>query len=158
MRRIDLAAVAFVSLAAVTFVTAPAARADNASVEKEVMDTVAREWAAEMKGDVDGMLKSKSKDITMFDLGNPYRTDYTVDNTIVRAETKPGAIITEHMINPKVQVYGDIAILTYNFVGLSKGSDGKLWHDYNRATRIYHKENGQWMWVHGHFSRATPEP
>ena len=36
--------------------------------------------------------------------------------------------------------------------------DGRLEGEYNRGTRVYHKENGQWMLVHGHFSRSTAEP
>jgi len=143
---------------AILFALAAPALADNAQVEREILDTVQKEWAAEMKGDADGMIKSKSKDVTIFDLGNPYRTDYTVDNSVLRIELKSGAVLAEHMINPKVQVFGDVAILTYNFVGMSRGSDGKISHDYNRATRVYHKEGGQWMLVHGHFSRSTPEP
>ncbi len=148
---------AFATVAAALVFATPA-RADNAAVEKEILDIVQREWAAEVKGDVDGMLKNKSKEVTIFDLGNPYRTDYAIDTTLVKYETKPGNVVTEQMVNPKVQVYGDVAILTYNLVGLSKGSDGKLSHDYTRATRVYHKEGNTWMWVHGHFSRAVPEP
>ena len=30
------------------------------------------------------------------------------------------------MQNPKVQVYGDTAILTYNFAGISRQADGKI--------------------------------
>ena len=145
------------STALLSAALAPAlARADNAAVEKEILAIVQREWAAEAKGDVDAMIKSKSRDLTMFDLGNPYRTDYTVDNAFVRAETKPGQVVIEEMLNPKVQVYGDVAILTYNFAAVVRGDGGKLARSFDRATRVYHKENGASLLVHAHFSDATP--
>ncbi len=146
------------ALAASLLAASAAFADDHAAVEKEILDVVQKEWAAEMRGDVDGMLKSKSKDVTIFDLGNPYRTDYASDNAVIRADAKHGAMLVEQMVNPKVQVFGDVAILTYNMVGVYKGSDGHVSHEYNRGTRVYHKENGQWMLVHGHFSRSTAEP
>jgi ketosteroid isomerase-like protein len=133
-----------------------AALAEAPTAEKEILDVVQKEWAAELKGDLDGMLKNKSRDVTVFDTSTPYRTDYATDNALIKSGMPSSKVLTEHMANPKVQVYGDTAILTYNFIGMSKGSDGKVSVDHNRATRVYVKQNGAWMMVHAHFSRATP--
>ncbi len=55
------------------------------------------------------------------------------------------------MLNPKVQVYGDVAILTYNFAGVIKGNDGKVTVSKAKSTRVYVKMNGDWKLVHANF-------
>jgi len=56
------------------------------------------------------------------------------------------------MANPKVQVYGDTAILSYNFVGLNKDKDGKITPSSAKSSRVYIKMNGKWMLVHANFA------
>ncbi|MGA8212820.1 MAG: hypothetical protein WB799_04460 [Candidatus Sulfotelmatobacter sp.] len=58
-------------------------------------------------------------------------------------------MVTE-IINPKVQVYGDTAILTYNFAGLRQAKDGKIEPDTAKVTRVYVKQTGKWMLVHAY--------
>jgi ketosteroid isomerase-like protein len=60
--------------------------------------------------------------------------------------------VASDMVNPKVQVYGDTAILTYNFVGLNQSKDGKVENNNAVSTRVYSLINGKWMLVHGHFT------
>lgn len=61
------------------------------------------------------------------------------------------------MVDPKVQVYGEIAILSYNLVDYSKTSQGVeqkfLWN----STEVYHKEGGDWRIVHSHWSFTKPK-
>ena len=59
------------------------------------------------------------------------------------------------MVNPKVQVYGDTAILTYNFVGVSRDKDGKNSASAAKSTRVYAKIDGKWMLVHANFAPAA---
>ena len=56
------------------------------------------------------------------------------------------------MQNGRVQVYGDTAILTYNFAGLRRGSDGKVNPSLAKSTRVYVKQDGQWKLVHANFA------
>jgi len=51
-----------------------------------------------------------------------------------------------------VQVYGDTAILTYNFAGLRRAADGKVAPALAKSTRVYVKQGGKWMLVHANFS------
>jgi len=53
--------------------------------------------------------------------------------------------------NAKVQVYGDVAILSYNFVGVAKDKDGKTEPTRAKSTRVYVKKGGQWWLVHANF-------
>jgi ketosteroid isomerase-like protein len=62
------------------------------------------------------------------------------------------------MVNPKVQVYGDVAILTYNYVGVTQAKDGKTTDSLAKSTRVYAKIGGQWKLVHANFAPvASPQ-
>ena len=56
------------------------------------------------------------------------------------------------MVNPKVQVYGDTAVLTYNFVGVIRDKDGKVSPNKAKSTRVYSRVGGKWMLVHANFA------
>jgi len=58
------------------------------------------------------------------------------------------------MANQKVQVYGDVAILTYNYIGATKDKDGKVEPSRAKSTRVYVKKDGQWWLVHANFAPA----
>lgn len=60
--------------------------------------------------------------------------------------------LASEMVNPHVQVYGDTAILTYNFAGMTKGSDGKIHNNFAKSTRVYVKQGGDWKLVHANFA------
>ena len=56
------------------------------------------------------------------------------------------------LLNPKVQLYGEVGILTFNFVGHSK--DGKL--DRWNSTEVYRLINGHWRLASSHWSHTKP--
>src|SRR2546428_12449991 len=66
-------------------------------------------------------------------------------------------LVAAEMANPKVQVYGDVAILSYNFAGVTKDKDGKIENPRAKSTRGYVKQGGQWRLVHANFG-ADPLP
>ncbi len=60
------------------------------------------------------------------------------------------------MIDPEVQIYGDVGILTYNLIDYSKDLQGTekkfLWN----TTEVYKKFNEEWLLVHSHWSITKP--
>jgi len=62
--------------------------------------------------------------------------------------------VAAEMTNEKVQVYGDVAILTYNFAGVTKNKDGETETTRAKSTRVYVKQGGQWWLVHANFGAA----
>jgi len=56
------------------------------------------------------------------------------------------------LLNPKVQMYGDTGVLTFNYEGHSK--DGKV--DKWNTTEVYHLANGEWKLVSSNWSRTKP--
>ncbi|HET6603059.1 MAG TPA: DUF4440 domain-containing protein [Xanthomonadaceae bacterium] len=66
--------------------------------------------------------------------------------------------VVSEMLNPHVQFYGDAAILTYNYAGMTKLADGTMRPDLAKSTRVYAKQNGKWMLVHANFAPvAAPD-
>ena len=52
------------------------------------------------------------------------------------------------LVDPKVQVLGDVAILTMQYHGTVDGQPGPPW----KATSVYQFTNNDWRVVHAHWS------
>ena len=60
------------------------------------------------------------------------------------------------MYNPRVQVYGDVAVLTYNSA-VSASVYGQPLNYTGKVTAVYVKQGGKWRIVHSHES-TNPRP
>ena len=138
---------------------APAA--ENPRVAAEIMELARSQWAAEIAGQtIDEQMVSVADDYTEFNPTWPTR----IDGKTLSARLDGAALanqgsrsIVGDMLNPKVQVYGDTAILSYNFFGLEQDKDGKVKPTRAKSSRVYVKQGGQWMLVHANFG-ADPLP
>jgi ketosteroid isomerase-like protein len=142
-------------LAGLVLVATPVIAGENPKVAAEVMALARAQWAAEIAGKpVSEQTASLADDYTEFSAGAPIRIDGKAMNArLYQAATMDGAKpLASDMVNPKVQVYGETAILTYNFVGMLQTKDGKVEPNNAVSTRVYSRINGKWMLVHGHFS------
>ena len=152
MRRILLAAVCVVTLGLIGSVqSAPPSAVD------EVIALTKAIWAADMKKDVATAMKNVADDYTEFNDDYPTRLDGKQINRNLAEATASGAgsVIAAEMANQKVQVYGDVAILTYNYIGATKDKDGKVEPSRAKSTRVYVKKDGQWWLVHANFAPAS---
>ena len=113
-------------------------------------------WVADIRKDVAGSLKGLADDYTEFNADFPTRLDGKALNAKLAEAgiSGSGSVIAADMANEKVQVYGDVAILSYNYVGLTKDKDGKIEPSKAKSTRVYVKQGGQWMLVHANFGEA----
>ncbi len=137
----------------------PALAQSNEAVAKEVMALAKAEWAAFNKKDVAKASASWADEYTQFNPIFSTRLDgKALLMTMERAFTSDsGEGLFSDMANPKVQVYGDVAILSYNYIGISKDKDGKTEPNRAKSTRVYAKKGGKWMLVHANFG-ADPLP
>jgi|ERR1051326_6663015 ketosteroid isomerase-like protein len=128
------------------------AQADQ-TITNEIIALVKSEWAAEQNRNIVEKIKNTADDYTEFNDFAPTRVDgKTVAARLEEAGWKDSKVyVATEMLNPKVQVYGDTAILTYNFAGFRRNKDGKLDPDNAKVTRVYVKQAGKWMLVHAHF-------
>ncbi len=122
------------------------------AMEKNALDR----WG---NGDPSGYLEIFAADVTYF---NPFE-DHRIDGLEAMEQyygSQAGQIFIDKydMTNIKVQVYGNIAILTYNLFNFKKQIDGSL-KETNRwnSTKVYNLTNGTWEIVHNIWSFLQPD-
>jgi ketosteroid isomerase-like protein len=160
MKKLMLLLIASACCTAFTM-NASAQQADQATADAVIAMTKAQ-WAAGIKDptNVAELSKDMSDDYTEFNGQYATRLDGKAMNSrLAEAAGKDsGKTIGAEMANPKVQVYnGTVAILTYNYVGLTQDKDGKTEPTRAKSTRVFVKKDNKWMLVHANFG-ADPLP
>ena len=144
------------TIALLMMIGAPAQAADNPQVAAEVMALARAQWASEIAGEPMGQ-----QNVTMADDYTEFNGDFPTLLVGKTMATRMGEVtpndkaMYSDMQNGRVQVYGDTAILTYNFAGLRRGADGKVAPSLAKSTRVYAKMGGKWMLVHANFAPVT---
>jgi ketosteroid isomerase-like protein len=141
---------------AVDAVMPPTARK---AVEDEIVRIVKAQWAAEMQHDGAAAVKNIAPEYTEFNGDFATRLEgRDLTARLSAADFKnSGKMLVAEMINPKVQLYGNVAVLSYNYVGVTQDKDGKNEPTRAKSTRVYVKQGNDWMLVHGNFA-ADPQP
>jgi ketosteroid isomerase-like protein len=94
-----------------------------------------------------------AEDATYFSAQSPYLETNPKENFLPKFE-QYAEMFKFHdfqMYNPRVQVYGEIAVLTYNN-SVSASIGGQPMNYTAKATVVYHKQGSTWRVVHGHES------
>ena len=132
---------------------APALAAENPQVAAEVMALARAQWASEVAGQpMSQQNVSLADDYTEFNGDFPVLLVGKTMSTRMGEVTPNDKAMYSDMQNSHVQVYGDTAILTYNFAGLRRGADGKVNPSLAKSSRIYVRQGGQWKLVHANFA------
>ena len=131
----------------------------NQQVADEIVSMVKAQWAAEIADptNMTAMFKDFADDYTEFNGEFATRLEGKSLNMRLSepAGKDPNRTMVSEMLNPKVQVYGDVAILSYNYAGISKNKDGEMKSNRAKSTRVYAKLDGKWKLVHANFA---PDP
>ena len=131
----------------------PALAADNPQVAAEVMALARAQWASEIANQPMAQQNmSLADDYTEFNGDFPTLLVGKAVATRMGEVTPNDKAMYSDMRNAHVQVYGDTAILTYNFGGLRRAPDGKINPSLAKSTRVYAKLGGQWKLVHANFA------
>jgi ketosteroid isomerase-like protein len=107
------------------------------------------------KGDPEGFLETAAPDVTYFDPSTEKRVDglAAMKELMIRVRGKI-KIDRYEMLGPRVQRFGDVAILTYNLVNYRNGeSIIARWN----STEVYVRRQGKWKIVQSHFSYTKPD-
>jgi ketosteroid isomerase-like protein len=134
--------------------------------DKAIADTVIAmtkaQWAAGIKDPTNVTEQSKDTADDYTEFNGDYAT--RLDGKAMNSRLAEGAgkdsskQLAAEMANPKVQVYnGNVAILTYNYVGLTIDKDGKTTPNRAKSTRVYVKKDNKWTLVHANFG-SDPLP
>jgi uncharacterized protein (TIGR02246 family) len=126
------------------------------SLERSALDR----W---IRADPDGYLSLYAKDATYFDPFREKRVDgldeLKARTAAMRGVTLPFTEPRYDMINPMVEVDGNVAVLTFNLVNYGKPSGSAKetvlarWN----ATEVYRKIDGAWRIIHTHWSFTQPQ-
>lgn len=144
------------AIAFMMFAASPLAAADNPQVAAEVMALARAQWAAEIAGAPMAQQNAQmADDYTEFNSDFPTLIVGKAMATRMGEVTPNDKSMFADMQNAHVQVYGDTAILTYNFAGLRRAADGKVSPSLAKSTRVYAKQGGQWRLVHANFAPLT---
>jgi len=140
---------------------APVQPGDQTIADAVIAMTKAQ-WAAGIKDPTNVAEQSRdmSDDYTEFNGQYATRLDgKAINSRLAEASGKEsGKNIAAEMANPKVQVYnGNVAILTYNYVGVTQDKDGKTEPSRAKSTRVFVKKDNKWMLVHANFA-SDPMP
>jgi len=131
----------------------PAIAGEDPKVAAEVMALARAQWASDIAGEsATQQMASVADDYTEFNPGYPTRIDGKAMATRMSEIAPYEKTVFADMQNAKVQVYGDTAILTYNYAGITRGADGKTEPQLAKSTRVYVKHGGQWKLVHANFA------
>jgi ketosteroid isomerase-like protein len=141
------------AIAALLMIGTPVQAADNPQVAAEVIALARAQWASEIAGATMAQQNvSLADDYTEFNGQFPTLLVGKTMSTRMGEITLNDKPMYSDMQNARVQVYGDTAILTYNFAGLRRASDGKVDPSLAKSTRVYVKQGGKWMLVHANFA------
>lgn len=155
MRRISvllLVALATIGMSVHAETASPAATA-------EIIGIVKAQWAAENQKNLAESQKNIAEEYTELNADAATRVEgKALAARFAEALNKDSVTpVASEMLNPKVQVYGDVAILSYNYLGYGQDKDGQVKPNRAKSTRVYAKQGGKWMLVHANFA-ADPLP
>ena len=141
------------AIAGLMMISSPALAGENPKVAAEVMALARAQWASEIANEPMAQQNvSLADDYTEFNGDFPTLLVGKTMSTRMGEVTPYDKAMFSDMQNGRVQVYGDTAILTYNFAGLRRGADGKVTPSLAKSSRVYVKQDGQWKLVHANFA------
>jgi ketosteroid isomerase-like protein len=124
------------------------------AVEQELMRLESAAMERWRRGDPMGWAEIAAPEVTYVNPGLT-RPIVGLEEYMRYLETLKGKILYDgsDFMQPKAAVYGDVAILTFNYRGYSKKSDGCLeWQAPWNTTKVYARLDGRWKAIHTHWS------
>lgn len=105
-------------------------------------------------GDTFGFIEAASEDITYFDPGLEKRcTGKKNFHEWIAAFNGTFSFPEYELIDPLVQMYGDVGVLTFNFIGYMLDGSKDSWN----TTEVYKLIEGDWKLISSHWSQTKPK-
>ena len=125
----------------------------NIKEEKEIIESILIDmWDAIEKGDIERYASYVHEDFTQFgEYDSVLRSGKIAEVKGIKDWIDSSTPIHTEMKEPKVTVHGTTAFITYYWTD-SGTTDGKPFATRGKSTRIFVKENGKWLCIHGHYT------
>ncbi len=130
-------------------------------MEQELLALLDRHLKSIWAGDLDAYRATTAEDVTFYEWYiSPQRIDgrdFHLRETAASFRSaedrrKAGRYEVEHeVLQPKAQLYGDVAILTYSLM-MRYTTSTEVRHTTHNETRVFHRREGGWQLVHCHKS------
>lgn len=119
---------------------------------QEIKKTLIEMWDAIEKNDPDRYARYIHPDFTQFgETDATLLEGKTAEVESIKNWLQNSSDIHTEMIDPKVTVKGEVAWMTYYWS--DKGlTSGQVFTSKGKSTRIFVKENNQWLCIHGHYT------
>jgi len=125
---------------------------DQANDPDAIKTTLVAMWSAIERGDVDAYASYLHPDFTQFGEFDPYfASGKELEVRNMRRYLNRARGVHTDMHQPEVTVRGDVAWITYYWTD-SGEVDGKVVTSRGKSTRIFVKERGRWLCIHGHYT------
>jgi ketosteroid isomerase-like protein len=139
-------------LAGASRLTGPARTQSDAD---DVKATMVAMWAAIEAGNVDLYASYVHPDFTQFGENDTYlAAGKALEVRSIADYVKRASNVHTEMHDPRVTVRGTVAWVTYYWTDAGYSS-GARFTSRGKSTRIFVKENGRWLCIHGHYT-AVP--
>ena len=115
--------------------------------EKAILDR----W---ITGDTFGFIEAAAEEITYFDPGLEKRcTGKKEFHDWIAAFNGTFSFPAYELLDPQVQMHGDVGILTFNFIGFMEDGSKEYWN----TTEVYKLIEGNWKLISSHWSQTKPK-
>jgi len=119
---------------------------------EEVKATLVAMWAAIEAGDAERYATYVHPDFTQFGENDPYlASGKALEVQGMTSYLRRASGVRTNMHQPEVTVRGDVAWITYYWTDEGV-SEGKRFTSRGKSTRIFVRENGRWLCIHGHYT------
>jgi ketosteroid isomerase-like protein len=134
----------------------PALAQSEEEVASEIKAILVDMWDAIEQGDLDRYAGHVHPDFTSFGESDTYLNEGREYELRAYADylTRARDVHTE-MHQPEVTVRGDVAWITYYWTDAGYTMEGERFTSRGKSTRIFVRENGRWLCIHGHYT-AVP--
>ena len=143
------------SVLIIAHATGAAAQTADAKDVAEIKAALTAMWDAIEKGDVDRYATYIHPAFTAFGENDTYLAEgKDTEVRSYRAYLQRATGVHTEMHQPEVHVRGDTAWITYYWTDAGTTRDGERQTSAGKSTRIFVKENGRWLCIHGHYTLA----
>lgn len=129
-----------------------AQKTTSEKMENEVKATLVSMWDAIEKEDMERYASFLHPDFTSFGETNTYLSEgKELELRSIQNWLKTADNVHTEMHNPQVTIVGEVAWITYYWTDAGL-DDGKPFTSKGKSTRIFVRENGRWLCIHGHYT------
>lgn len=124
----------------------------NAAEKEQVKATLLAMWDAIEQGDMKRYASYIHNDFSQFgEYDSVLRSGKPAEISAIKDWVNRSSPIHTEMQSPEVTINGNTAFITYYWSDRGT-TDGKPFATRGKSTRIFVKEDGKWLCIHGHYT------